>query len=46
MRFIDSLRFTSSSLLSLADKFVEGLRNNKCKYCKSCLEYMKVKVNF
>ena len=29
----------ASLLLSLA----EGLHNSKCKDCKSCLEYVKVK---
>ena len=41
--FIDSLRFMSSSLSHLTDDLAEGLHNNKCKYCKSCLEYLKVK---
>ena len=43
IRFIDSLRFMLSLLSSLADNFVEGLHNNKCKDCKSCFGYMKVR---
>ena len=35
----------SSSLSSLADNLAEGLRNNKCTDCKSCLEYNSIKNN-
>ena len=35
----------SSSLSSLDDNFSEGLHNNKCKDCKSCLEYNSVEDN-
>ena len=31
----------SSPLSSLADNLSEGLHNNKCKDCKSCLESQK-----
>ena len=33
----------SSSLSSLADNLSEGLHNNKCTDCKSCLEYISTK---
>ena len=41
IRFIDSIRFMLSPLSSLADNLSEGLHNNKCKDCKSCLESQK-----
>ena len=44
IRFIDSIRFMSSSLSSLADNLSEGLHNNTCKDCKSCLESQKDKL--
>ena len=34
----------SSSLSSLADNLSEGLHNNTCKDCKSCLESQKDKL--
>ena len=39
IRFIDSIRFMSSSLSSLVDNLAEGLHSNKCKYkfYKFCL---------
>ena len=43
IKFIDSFRFMSSSLSSLADNLSEGLHNNKCTDCKSCLEYISTK---
>ena len=33
----------SSSLLKLIDNLSEGLHNNKCLNCKSCLDFMKAK---
>ena len=32
-----------SSLSNPADNLADGLHNSKCKDCKSCLEYIKVK---
>ena len=33
----------STSLSKLVDNLSEGLRNNRCVDCKSCLDYMKNK---
>ena len=35
----------SSLLSNLADNLSEGLHNDKCTDCKSCLEYMSIKNN-
>ena len=43
IKFIDSYRFMSSSLSKLSDNLSEGLHNNKCLDCESCLHYMKTK---
>ena len=40
-KFIDSYRFMSSSLLKLVDNLSEGLHNNKCLNCESCLDYIR-----
>ena len=40
IKFIDSLRFMSSSLSSLVDKLSEGAHCDKCIECKSCLDYI------
>ena len=42
VQFIGRVKFLSSSLLSL-DNLAEGIRNNKCKDRKSCLEYGEMK---
>ena len=41
--FIDSYRFMSTSLSKLVDNLSEGLHNNKCLNCESCLDYIKTK---
>ena len=41
IKFIDSYRFMSSSLSKLVDNLSEGIHNNKCADCKSCLDYMR-----
>ena len=41
--FIDSFRFMSSSLSKLVDNLTEGLYNNRCIDCESCLDYIKTK---
>ena len=43
IKFIDSYRFMSTSLSKLVDNLLEGLHNNKCANCKSCLDYMRTK---
>ena len=43
IKFIDSYRFMSSSLSKLIDNLFEGIHNNKCADCKSCLDYIKTK---
>ena len=43
IKFIDSYRFMSTSLSNLVDNLSEGLHNNKCVNCESCLDYMKTK---
>ena len=43
IKFIDSFRFMSTSLSKLVGNLSEGLHNNRCVDCKSCLEYMKNK---
>ena len=41
IKFIDSYRFMSMSLSKLIDNLSEGLHNDKCSNCKSCLDYIK-----
>ena len=43
MKFIYSYRFMSTSLSKLVDNLSEGLHNDKCKDCKSYLDYMTTK---
>ena len=43
IKFIDSYRFISSSLSELVDNLSEGIHNNKCINCNSCLDYVKTK---
>ena len=45
LKLIDSFRLMSSSLSSLVDNLTEGLHNDKCTDCKSCLDYMLIKDN-
>ena len=45
IKFIDSYRFTSMSLSKLIDNLSEGIHNNKCADCKSCLDYMRSTKN-
>ena len=43
IKFIDSFRFMSTSSTSSTLGLSEGLHNNRCVDCKSCLEYRKNK---
>ena len=43
IKFIDGYRFMSSSISKLVDNLSEGVHNNKCVDCNSCLDYIKIK---
>ena len=43
IKFIYSCRFMSTSLSNLATNLSEGLHNDRCIDCKSCLDYMTTK---
>ena len=43
IKFIDSYRFKSMPLSKLIDNLSEGIHNNKCSDCESCLDYIKTK---
>ena len=43
IKFIDSYRFMSSSLSKPVDNLSEGIHNDKCANCESCLDYVKSK---
>ena len=43
IKFIDSCRFMSTSLSNLVSNLSEGLHNDRCIDCKSCLDYMLTK---
>ena len=43
IKFIDSCRFMSTSLSNLVSNLSEGLHNDRCIDCKSCLDYMTIK---
>ena len=45
LKFIDSFRFMLTSLSSLVDNLSEKRYSDKCKDCKSELDYMSVKDN-
>ena len=44
-QFIDSYRFMSSSLSKLVDNLSEGIYNNRCADCESCLDYARSTKN-
>ena len=41
IKFIDSYRFMSMPLSKLIDNLSEGIHNNKCADCESCLDYVR-----
>ena len=43
LKFIDSYRFMSMPLSKFIDNFSEGIHDNTCINCKSCLDYVKTK---
>ena len=43
IKFIDSYRFMAMSLSKLVHNLPEGIHNNKCVDCESCLDYIKSK---
>ena len=43
IKFIDSCRFMSASPSNLVSNLSEGLQNDKCIDCESCLDYMTTK---
>ena len=43
IKFIDSHRFMSTSLSNIVSNLSEGLHNDRCTDCKSCLDYMTIK---
>ena len=43
IKFIDSCRFMPTSLSNLVSNLSEGLHNDRCIDCKSCLDYMTTK---
>ena len=43
IKFISSSRFMSTSLSNLVSNLSEGLHNDRCIDCKSCLDYMITK---
>ena len=45
IKFIDSLRFMSTSLSKLVDNLSEGLDSDKCTDCKLHLDYISIKDN-
>ena len=45
IKFIGSYRFMSLSLSKLVDNLSEGIHNNKCLDCNSCLDYVRITKN-
>ena len=45
IKFIDNFRFMATSLSKLVDNLTEGIHNNKCLDCNSCLDYFRITKN-
>ena len=45
IKFIDSYRFMAMPLSKLINNLCEGIHNNKCADCKSCLDYVRITQN-
>ena len=45
IKFIDSFRFMATSLSKLVGNLTEGIHNNKCFDCNSCLDYVRITKN-
>ena len=45
IKFIDNFRFMATSLSNLVDNLTEGIHNNKCLDCNSCLDYIRITKN-
>ena len=45
LKFIDNFRFMSTSFSSLVDNLSQNLHSDKCRDCKSELDYMSVEDN-
>ena len=45
IKFIDGFRFMATSLSKLVDNLTEGIYNNKCLDCNSCLDYVRITKN-
>ena len=43
IKFIHSYGFMSASLSNLVNNLSDGFHNDKCTYCKSCLDYVTTK---
>ena len=42
IKFINSIKFMTSSLSNLGDNLAEELHKGECKDCQPCLEYVNV----
>ena len=45
IKFTDSYKVMSSSLSKFVDNLSEGIHNNKCLDCNSCLDYIRITKN-
>ena len=45
IKFIDGFRFIVTSLSNLVANLTQGIHNNKCLDCNSCLDYVRITKN-